>query len=528
MTQSLSCFDGLVSAVDGHGGHHVADLAKRHFFASFPWPDPVDGDASDLLLEGIPPTSLIRQHFLDFDEKLRVTNMFAHQGSTAVVMWLSTTAPDDWKLFVPAEEVSTEEVDNDEDDDNTTSKKKKKKTRPPQAAAAASAGGDNPPPPRRVVYARIAYVGDGVILQYAPDDPSRCSNNNLVEPHRPNSTDERNRIQAAGSFVAHDRVAGSLAVSRALANFQHKATSGKPAAEQAVCAVPTVIDLELRQGESIFLASDGFEDLISSVFPSRTASSSSAAATTLLPQESVREMIKRLVRVHQEQTAHTLDLRLRQDNATAFFIRIRSEDEKAPQRNAVTERGFLPGLHYPFALPPDASSDQQLQHNCDVLRFVHNLGRDGLTESHIMLQAAFETYKNARARLAGGVQAPAFDSLSDFFPEFLRLQRVATQEEMRRLRPTTKSASKPATAAAASDSKDSSSSSSSSSSSQGQPSSSARKRSRTVAGMDSQTQTSAVDDAAADDLASTLSSAPGHSSGVGDLQQAKRARHGSL
>ncbi len=52
----------------------------------------------------------------------------------------------------------------------------------------------------------------------------------------------------AGCFVADGRINGSLNLSRALGDFEHKQAKDLPVAEQAVTAMPDVLELDLEDG----------------------------------------------------------------------------------------------------------------------------------------------------------------------------------------------------------------------------------------------------------------------------------------
>ena len=49
----------------------------------------------------------------------------------------------------------------------------------------------------------------------------------LSEDHKPDNLPEKNRIEAAGGFVEESRVNGSLALSRALGDFEYKMNKQK-------------------------------------------------------------------------------------------------------------------------------------------------------------------------------------------------------------------------------------------------------------------------------------------------------------
>ena len=62
--------------------------------------------------------------------------------------------------------------------------------------------------------------------------------------HKPASIVERQRIEAAGGFVAHDRVCAVLAVSRAFGDFMFKDPEDTPEQHMVTC-VPVSAQLLL-------------------------------------------------------------------------------------------------------------------------------------------------------------------------------------------------------------------------------------------------------------------------------------------
>uniref|UniRef100_A0AAV2LKA9 Protein phosphatase 1B n=1 Tax=Knipowitschia caucasica TaxID=637954 RepID=A0AAV2LKA9_KNICA len=86
-----------------------------------------------------------------------------------------------------------------------------------------------------------------------------------TQDHKPNLPREKERIQKAGGSVMIQRVNGSLAVSRALGDYDYKCVDGKGPTEQLVSPEPEVCVLE-RAGdgdEFIVLACDGIWDVMS-------------------------------------------------------------------------------------------------------------------------------------------------------------------------------------------------------------------------------------------------------------------------
>lgn len=101
---------------------------------------------------------------------------------------------------------------------------------------------------------------------------SRCvlSINGIVKPlsfdHKPTNEGEKNRIVNAGGFVDMGRVNGNLALSRGIGDFEFKDSKNLPAEEQAVTALPDILEHNLNKlnDEFIILACDGIWDCLTS------------------------------------------------------------------------------------------------------------------------------------------------------------------------------------------------------------------------------------------------------------------------
>ena len=82
--------------------------------------------------------------------------------------------------------------------------------------------------------------------------------------HKPVNPNERERIQNAGGSVMIQRVNGSLAVSRALGDYEYKCVSGRGPCEQLVSPEPEVYSCERTdKDEFVVLACDGSWDVLS-------------------------------------------------------------------------------------------------------------------------------------------------------------------------------------------------------------------------------------------------------------------------
>ena len=86
----------------------------------------------------------------------------------------------------------------------------------------------------------------------------------FTQDHKPSNPLEKERIQNAGGSVMIQRVNGSLAVSRALGDFDYKCVHGKGPAEQLVSPEPEVHDIERSEEDDqiIILACDGIWDVM--------------------------------------------------------------------------------------------------------------------------------------------------------------------------------------------------------------------------------------------------------------------------
>ncbi|XP_032364320.1 protein phosphatase, Mg2+/Mn2+ dependent, 1Na (putative) [Etheostoma spectabile] len=93
-----------------------------------------------------------------------------------------------------------------------------------------------------------------------------CRNGQVVfytEDHKPFNPREKERIQNAGGSVTLQRVNGSLAVSRALGDFDFKEVDWRPETEQLVSPEPEVYEMErTAEDEFLILACDGVWDAI--------------------------------------------------------------------------------------------------------------------------------------------------------------------------------------------------------------------------------------------------------------------------
>ena len=115
----------------------------------------------------------------------------------------------------------------------------------------------------------VTILPDKIIWANCGDSRGILCRNGKLEfatvDHKPYNAEEKNRIERAGGTVMMQRVNGSLAVSRALGDFDYKRASDLPATEQLVSPEPeiTVQDRDLSNDEFLLLACDGVFDVMS-------------------------------------------------------------------------------------------------------------------------------------------------------------------------------------------------------------------------------------------------------------------------
>ena len=86
----------------------------------------------------------------------------------------------------------------------------------------------------------------------------------LSDDHKPDNEQEKARIEAAGGFVEENRVNGSLALSRALGDFEYKGAALE-FTEQAVTCDPDCKTVTRQAADQfVFLACDGIWNFMSS------------------------------------------------------------------------------------------------------------------------------------------------------------------------------------------------------------------------------------------------------------------------
>ncbi|KAF9960238.1 Protein phosphatase 2C 2 [Mortierella alpina] len=87
----------------------------------------------------------------------------------------------------------------------------------------------------------------------------------LSNDHKPVNKEESRRIVAAGGFVEYGRVNGSLALSRALGDFEFKMNATLGPDDQIVTANPVIVEHKLTEDdEFLVLACDGIWDCMTS------------------------------------------------------------------------------------------------------------------------------------------------------------------------------------------------------------------------------------------------------------------------
>ena len=86
----------------------------------------------------------------------------------------------------------------------------------------------------------------------------------LSEDHKPDNEGEKSRIEAVGGFVEENRVNGSLALSRALGDFEYKGNDVDYTRQAVTCDPDVKTVARTAQDSFIFLACDGIWDCLTS------------------------------------------------------------------------------------------------------------------------------------------------------------------------------------------------------------------------------------------------------------------------
>jgi len=113
-------------------------------------------------------------------------------------------------------------------------------------------------------YVIFSNCGDSRGVLSVSDDASGSRPALATLDHKPSNTVERERIQNAGGNVMIQRVNGSLAVSRALGDFEYKNVEGKGPTEQLVSPEPEfyIKNRDAGADEFLVLACDGVWDVM--------------------------------------------------------------------------------------------------------------------------------------------------------------------------------------------------------------------------------------------------------------------------
>lgn len=230
----------IFGVYDGHGGREVAHFCRRHVAEHFSGTKAFKrGDIGEGLIE----TFLAMDGLILQPEGRRELLQYAHEGrakssNAEVAMHANVRA-----ALASNRALCTEDEDDVEADDSL-----------PQAGTTAVVG-----------------VVSGNVLTVANVGDSRavlCRKGEAVEmslDHKPTLESERQRIQNAGGFVAEGRVNGSLALSRAIGDFEFKTSTQLDAKDQVISAYPDIKTEQLREGdEFLIIACDGIWDVLSS------------------------------------------------------------------------------------------------------------------------------------------------------------------------------------------------------------------------------------------------------------------------
>lgn len=174
-------------------------------------------------------------------------------------------------------------------------------------------------------------VGDSRVMVMKADGSAET----LTEDHKPENEHENARILAAGGRVQMNRVDGQLAMSRAIGDWQYKASPGRPLNLQKVIAVPDITKTKITNKDVLIVCCDGIveqltnEEVCTFVHGIETTRLASKSAPD--PAEVARQLL-----------AYSL-VKGSKDNHSAiviYFADGNSYSQKDPQ--------FLPGPFTPY------------------------------------------------------------------------------------------------------------------------------------------------------------------------------------
>lgn len=112
----------------------------------------------------------------------------------------------------------------------------------------------------------MLIVNKRIYIANAGDSRSIVYNKKAIKlsfDHKPEDSEEYNRVIKAGGFVTGGRVCGNLNLSRALGDFDFKENSDLPAEEQMISALPDVVVREIEDGDDfVVMGCDGIWELM--------------------------------------------------------------------------------------------------------------------------------------------------------------------------------------------------------------------------------------------------------------------------
>ncbi len=85
----------------------------------------------------------------------------------------------------------------------------------------------------------------------------------LSNDHKPTDPSELERIVRAGGYIEDGRVCGSMALTRALGDFEYKDNPKLGPGSQIIIGIPQIVQCTLAKDDIVIVATDGVWDCIS-------------------------------------------------------------------------------------------------------------------------------------------------------------------------------------------------------------------------------------------------------------------------